>query len=76
MEITIEKIQKVVEEEINPILQFHSGSCEIKGLDSNVLTLQLRGGCAGCPASQITLYNGIVPILQQHFPGIEIDPYF
>ena len=65
-----EEIEEVVETEINPQLAMHGGGCEVIDFTEGVLTIRLLGGCAGCPASRMTLLNGIVPILQEHFSTI------
>ena len=64
----IKKIKQVIEEEINPYLAMHQGSAELLDFADGIVTLKLKGGCSGCPASQLTLFNGIVPILKEHFP--------
>jgi Fe/S biogenesis protein NfuA len=66
----IEKLKDVIENEINPQLQLHAGGCELLDVDDGVVTLRMYGGCSGCPSSTITLFNGIVPILKEHFPEI------
>jgi len=74
LEISLEEINKLIEDDINPMLSLHNGFA--KGTeydkDGHILFLELKGGCAGCPSSSITLYNGIVPILQEKFPEIEV----
>lgn len=67
----IEAVKKVIEEEINPQLELHAGGCELLDIDDGVVTLRLFGGCSGCPSSQLTLFNGIVPILKEKFPDIK-----
>ena len=67
----IEKLKEVIEKEINPQLGLHAGGCELLDVDDGVVTLRLYGGCSGCPSSQITLFNGIVPILKERFPEIK-----
>jgi Fe-S cluster biogenesis protein NfuA len=67
----IDKIQKVIEEDINPYLALHSGGCELLDYDNGIVTLRLFGGCSGCPSSQITLFQGIVPIFKEKLPEIE-----
>jgi Fe-S cluster biogenesis protein NfuA len=69
--MNIEQIQEVIEKEINPYLQMHSGGCELVDVEDGIITLTLYGGCSGCPSSQITLFNGIVPILKEHFPDLK-----
>ena len=67
----IEKIKKIIEEDINPYLKMHSGSCEFVDYKDGIVTIKLSGGCSGCPSSQITLFNGIIPILKEKMPEIE-----
>ena len=67
----IEQIKEIIEKEINPQLQFHNGGCELLDVDDGVVTIRLFGGCSGCPSSQITLFNGIVPILKERFEDIK-----
>lgn len=66
----IEQIQKVIVEDINPQLELHAGGCELIDVDDGIVTLRLFGGCSGCPSSQITLFNGIIPILKEKIPEI------
>ena len=69
----IEQIKKVIDEDINPYLAMHSGGCELIEVDEpeGIVTLRLFGGCSGCPSSQITLFNGIVPIFKEKIPEIK-----
>ena len=64
----IQKIKEVIEKEVNPYLAMHQGGAELVDFEDGVVTLKLYGGCSGCPSSQLTLFNGIVPILKEHFP--------
>lgn len=65
----IEDLQKVIEEKINPYLAMHQGGAELIDFEDGIVTLKLHGGCSGCPSSQLTLFNGIVPILKENFPN-------
>ena len=65
-------IKSVIDEDINPYLAMHSGSCEFVAVDEeNNLTLRLHGGCSGCPSSHLTLFNGIIPIIKEKIPEIQ-----
>lgn len=70
VEITLAEIEKIITNEINPYLELHTGSCQVSSLKSNTVFLKLNGGCAGCPSSTITLYNGIVPVLKNTFQSL------
>jgi Fe-S cluster biogenesis protein NfuA len=66
-----EQIEKIIEEDINPYLAMHQGGCELLEYEDGVVTLRMFGGCSGCPSSQITLFNGIVPIMKEKLPEIQ-----
>lgn len=67
----IEKIQQVIDSEINPNLASHGGGCEIVDLKDGTLTIRLLGGCSGCPSRQGTLLNGIEPVLKEKVPNLQ-----
>ncbi|MBC7661683.1 MAG: NifU family protein [Chitinophagaceae bacterium] len=67
----IERIKELIASDINPMLELHAGGCELLDVDDGIVTLRLFGGCSGCPSSQITLFNGIVPILRDKIPEIK-----
>ena len=67
----IDEIKEIIENEINPQLKFHNGSCELLDVDDGVVTIRLFGGCSGCPSSSITLFNGIAPILKERITDIK-----
>lgn len=67
----INEIEELIRTEINPQLALHAGGCELVDVEDGVVTLKLFGGCSGCPSSQITLFNGIVPIFRQHLPEVK-----
>ena len=67
----IEQIKGIIVNDINPYLELHSGGCELLDVDDGVVTIRLFGGCSGCPSSQITLFNGIMPIFKEKMPEIK-----
>lgn len=67
----LKKIQQVIEETINPALGLHQGGCEALDYQEGVLTIKLTGMCAGCPSSKLTIQNGIVPAIEDHFPEVQ-----
>lgn len=66
-----DKIKEIINDDINPYLAMHAGSCEFVSYEDGIVTIRLQGGCSGCPSSQITLFNGIIPILKEKLPEIE-----
>ncbi len=66
-----EHIKKIIDEEINPYLAMHQGGCEYVSFDDGILTIRMFGGCSGCPSSQLTLFNGILPIFKDKLPEVQ-----
>jgi Fe-S cluster biogenesis protein NfuA len=44
---------------------------ELVGVEDGVVKVRLRGACAGCPMSQMTLQMGIEKKLKAAVPGIK-----
>lgn len=67
-----ERVQWVLDSEINPMLASHGGHValvEVTG-DSKVV-LQFGGGCQGCGMADVTLKQGITKTLHERFAEIE-----
>ncbi len=66
-----ERIQYVIDSEINPNLAGHGGNISIVDIvDEKIVVLQFGGGCHGCGMSSITLKHGIQKTLKEKFPEI------
>jgi len=65
--------ERVIEilEGIRPSLQADGGDVEFVEMDGAVVKVRLRGACAGCPMSQMTLKNGIERLIKEYIPEIE-----
>lgn len=61
------QIQKVIENEINPMIAGHGGRIELVDFVNKNIFIQMLGGCQGCAASTATLKNGIERILRENF---------
>ncbi len=66
-----EKIKKVLNEEIAPKLQVDGGDVELVGIEDNKVKVKLKGACAGCPMSQITMTSTVEEHLKSKVPEIE-----
>ncbi|MDD3902244.1 MAG: NifU family protein [Sphaerochaeta sp.] len=53
-----DKVKKAIED-IRPSLQNDGGDIEFLSLVGNDVTVRLKGACAGCPMSQMTLKSGV-----------------
>jgi len=65
-----EKVQEILNN-IRPSLQADGGDVELVDVKEGIVSLRLKGACAGCPMSTITLKNGIERVLKEEIPGIK-----
>ena len=65
-----EKIEKALAK-IRAGLQQDGGDIELVSINSGVLKVRLKGACAGCPMSQITLANFVETELRKAVPEIK-----
>jgi len=82
-----EKIQKVIDLEINPGIAAHSGVVSLERVEGNTVYITMGGGCQGCAASTITLRHGIHTAFRKAMPAVGaiydetdhaagVNPYF
>jgi len=64
-----DKVQAAIDK-IRPMLQRDGGDVELVDVQEGVVTVRLRGACAGCPMSQMTIKIGIEKFLKQEIPEI------
>ncbi len=67
-----ERIEKVLEEEVRPMLAMHGGNVElIEVTDKGVVKVRLTGGCAGCPAAQMTVVGIVEEAIKSKVPEVK-----
>ncbi len=70
MEETVkDKVAKALEE-MRPQLQADGGDIELVEVENGIVKVKLKGTCAGCPMSTMTLQWGIENSLKKKIPGI------
>ena len=66
-----EKVEKLLAE-IRTALQQDGGDVDLVDVDSEgVVKVRLKGACAGCPMSTLTLKNGIERVLKEQIPEVK-----
>ncbi|MHA1269205.1 MAG: NifU family protein [Candidatus Helarchaeota archaeon] len=65
-----DKVKKALEE-IRPSLQADGGDIELVEIVDGVVRVRLKGHCAGCMYSQMTLKNGIERLLKSKIPEVK-----
>ncbi len=67
-----DRINYVIQDEINPQLAMHSGEVFLADLeDGDVAVLQFGGSCQGCGMVAATLKNGVERTLLEKFPELK-----
>lgn len=66
-----EKVEAVLDE-IRPSLQADGGDVELIDVtEDGIVKVRLKGACAGCPMSTLTLKNGIERVLKNEIPEVK-----
>lgn len=64
-----EKVQKAIAE-IRPNLQADGGDIELVGIEDGTVKVRLKGACAGCPMSTMTVKWGVENYLRKKIPEV------
>ena len=56
---------------IREALKADGGDIELVGVEDGVVKVKLKGSCAGCPFSQMTLKNFVEEHLKRNVEGIK-----
>ena len=56
---TIKQIKDLLETRVRPAVAMDGGDITFCSFEAGVVTLQMKGACAGCPSSTATLKMGI-----------------
>ena len=68
----VAQIKELIETRVRPAVAQDGGDIIFRGFDegSGVVFLHMRGSCAGCPSSTMTLKNGIENMLRHYVPEV------
>lgn len=69
-EISIEEIEKVLDEKVRPDLSLHGGDIRIETFEDGVLHVRMLGHCSGCPSAELTMENLVNTELKEAFPEL------
>lgn len=65
------KIQRLLDEQINPSLATHGGGATVIDFKDGTVFLELTGGCQGCSMAAATLKDGIETSIRQGVPEVQ-----
>lgn len=64
-----ERVQKAISE-IRPNLQADGGDIELVEVEDGIVRVKLKGACAGCPMSTMTVKWGVENYLRKKVPEV------
>jgi Fe-S cluster biogenesis protein NfuA len=69
-ENALEKIEKVLDEKIRPILREHGGNVQIQSFVDGTLRVKSLGGCAHCPSGMFEIEHLITDGVRTTIPEV------
>lgn len=69
LDTTKVRVQKVIDG-LRPSLKADGGDIELLGVDNGVVKVKLKGACAGCPMSAMTIKWGVEDLLKKKVPEV------
>ncbi len=66
----VRQIKELIDTRVRPAVAQDGGDIIFRGFEKGVVYLHMRGACAGCPSSTITLKNGIENLLRYYVPEV------
>ncbi len=67
---TVKQIKDLLETRVRPAVAMDGGDISFCSFEAGVVTLQMKGACAGCPSSTATLKMGIENMLKHYIPEV------
>lgn len=65
-----EVVRSVLDAEINPVIAAHRGHVALESAEHGWIRIRLEGGCQGCSLAEVTIWQGIEPLLRTRVPGL------
>ena len=67
----LDKIKKILEEDVRPSLLAHEGDVELVSYESGIVKVKLHGKCSGCPSAYLTTEELIAVKVKEKMPEVE-----
>ena len=64
-------VRAIIDAEVNPAIAAHRGHVTVTGVtDDGWVRIRLDGGCQGCSLAEVTIRQGIEPLLRSRLPAM------
>lgn len=71
----VSQIKELLDTRVRPAVAQDGGDITFHGFDRGIVYLTMKGACAGCPSSTMTLKMGIENLLRHYIPEVtEVRP--
>ncbi|RWR12743.1 NifU family protein [Sinirhodobacter populi] len=71
----VAQIKELLDTRVRPAVAQDGGDITFQGFERGVVYLNMKGACAGCPSSTLTLKMGIENLLRHYIPEVtEVRP--
>jgi cystathionine gamma-synthase len=64
------RVRRAVDKEINRAVGAHGGHVTVVDAIEGRVRIRMEGGCQGCSLAEVTLRQGIEPLLRKHVPDV------
>ena len=65
-----EAARQVLDAEVNPAIAAHRGHVTVIGAEHGWIRIWLDGGCQGCALAEVTIRQGMEPLLRARLPAV------
>lgn len=62
--------QQVLDRDVNPMVAAHGGRIDLLSEDDGVVAVRMTGRCQGCAMAQVTIRQGVEPLMTRQVPGV------
>jgi len=63
-------IKQLIDEKVRPAVAQDGGDITYRGFENNIVYLEMKGACSGCPSSSVTLKEGVEGLLKHYCPEV------
>ena len=63
-------IKQILDTRVRPAVAQDGGDIVFHGYNDGIVSLHMRGACAGCPSATVTLQHGIENLLKHYVPSV------
>ena len=68
----LQMVKEIIQTRVRPFVQDDGGDITLLSFDevTGIVMVEMKGSCAGCPSSSVTLKNGIENMLKHYVPEV------